>query len=277
MANLTELILVGCVKCKHLPPLHQLSSLNFLKLFGLKALENVSETEKHKELSSSKSTTIFPSLERLHLEFCPNLKGWWRGDVDEASNAQLPCFPCLSDLTITLCPNLTSMPLFPSLRQLDLTKTSSKPLQQTMKLKMTTSEAPSSSSSSSLFRPFSKLTKITWYPNLTSMPLFPSLRELDLTKTSSKPLQQTMKLKMTTSEAPSSSSSSSLFPPVSKLTKMILDEIEDLDTLPEEFLQNLTSLQSLTIRRCNNLTSMPMGMHCLTSLQKLRISDCPQL
>ncbi|XVF65394.1 hypothetical protein PTKIN_Ptkin09bG0245100 [Pterospermum kingtungense] len=212
---LTELTLEDCVKCKYLPPLHQLSSLKSLKLSGLEALENVSGIEMQKELSSSKSTTILPSLERLFLRDCPNLKEWWRGDVDEASNSPLPC---LSVLRILRCPNLTSMPAFPSVRVLDLYQTRWKLLQQTMKLKMTASEAPSSSFSSS-----------------------------------------------------------SLFPPFSNLIKMKLDDIEDLDSLPEEFLLNLTSLRSLSITCCCNLISMPKEMHCLTSLQELEISNCPQL
>ncbi|XWS48087.1 hypothetical protein CRYUN_Cryun13aG0042700 [Craigia yunnanensis] len=58
---------------------------------------------------------------------------------------------------------------------------------------------------------------------------------------------------------------------------MSLEKIEDLDTLLEEFLQNLTSLQSMFIRRCINLTSMAKGMHYLTSLEILNISGCPQL
>ncbi|XVF37699.1 hypothetical protein REPUB_Repub20aG0032100 [Reevesia pubescens] len=220
ITNLTILILVNCDKCKHLPPLHQLSSLKFLKLSRLEALENVSEIEKQKELSSAESTTIFlPSLETLRIDDCPNLKGWWRNDVGEASNAQPPSFPCLSCLYIDRCPNLTSMPLFPSVGELILLKASWKPVQQTMKLKRTTSE----------------------------------------------------------SEAPSSSSSSSIFPPFSKLTNLVLGEIGDLDSLPEEFLQNLTSLKYLGIEGCINLTSMPEGMHRLTSLEKLEIIYCPQL
>ncbi|XVF37654.1 hypothetical protein REPUB_Repub20aG0028300 [Reevesia pubescens] len=218
ITNLTELILVDCVECKHIPPLHHLSSLKFLKLWRLEALENVSEIEKQKELSCAESTTIFlPSLEELSIEDCPNLKGWWKTDVDEASNEQLPCFPCLSDLYIAGCPNLTSMPLFPLVRVLTLKETSWKPVQQTMKLKRTTSEAPSSSSSSSLFSPFSKLQKLQ------------------------------------------------------------LSNIENLDSLPEEFLQNLTSLQSLEIERCINLTSIPKGMQRLTFLRELQIVGCPQL
>ncbi|XVF65648.1 hypothetical protein PTKIN_Ptkin09bG0266100 [Pterospermum kingtungense] len=216
VTNLTELTIQDCVKCKYLPPLHQLSSLKSLQLSGLEALENVSEIEKQRELSSTRSTTILPSLERLELRHCPNLKGWWRGAVEEASNAhELPYFPCLSDLAIQRCRNLASMPAFPSVRQLYLGETRWKAVQQTMKSKMTTSEAPSSSSS--------------------------------------------------------------LFPAFSNLILMDLIEIEDLDSLPDEFLQNLTSLQDLYITSCKNLISMPKGMQCLTSLQRLQISDCPQL
>ncbi|XVF65646.1 hypothetical protein PTKIN_Ptkin09bG0265900 [Pterospermum kingtungense] len=215
IANLTALSLIDCVKCKHLPPLHQLSSLKSLELSGLEALENVSEIEMQRELSSSESTTILPSLETLFLRDCPNLKGWWRGDVEEASNAQLPCFPCLSDLRIIRCRNLTSMPAFPAIRKLYLEETRWKAVQQTMKSKMTTSEAPSSSSS--------------------------------------------------------------LFPPFSNLIIMHLEEIEDIDSLPEEFLQNLSSLHDLYLTSCNNLISMPKGMQCLTSLQRLGIFYCPQI
>ncbi|XP_017604537.1 disease resistance protein RGA2-like [Gossypium arboreum] len=129
----------------HLPPLHQLYSLKVIQLSRLEALENVSETEMQEELVSGKSTTIFfPSLEELQIDDCPNFKGWWKGDVGEASNPHLPCFPCLSHLTINHCPNLTTMPLFPSVTELELKNTSSKPFQETMKLKLTKIEAPSS-------------------------------------------------------------------------------------------------------------------------------------
>ncbi|MBA0871428.1 hypothetical protein Goshw_025570 [Gossypium schwendimanii] len=154
ITNLTELILEGFANCQHLQPLHQLYSLKVIRLSRLEALENVSETEMQEELVSGKSTTIlFPSLEELEINDCPNLKGWWKGDVDEASNPHLPCFPCLSHLTIKHCPNLTTMPLFPSVTELKLEYTSSKPFQETMKLKKINIEAPSSST----LHPLSKL------------------------------------------------------------------------------------------------------------------------
>ncbi|XP_022722136.1 putative disease resistance protein RGA3 [Durio zibethinus] len=103
ITSLNKLILKNFVECKHLPPLHQLSSLKFLWLSGFKVLENVSEIEMQKEYSS-KSTKFFPSLEKLQLLSCPNLKGWWRGDGNEAANAQLPCFPCLFRFDNTMVP-----------------------------------------------------------------------------------------------------------------------------------------------------------------------------
>ncbi|KAK5792033.1 hypothetical protein PVK06_033146 [Gossypium arboreum] len=214
VTNLSELILYGFANCQHLQPLHQLYSLKVIRLSRLEALEIVSETEMQEELVSGKSTTTFlPSLEELEINDCPNLKGWWKGDVGEASNPHLPCFPCLSHLIIKHCPNLTTMPLFPSVKTLKLKNTSSKPFQETMKLKMTKIEAPSLST----------------------------------------------------------------LHPLSKLVSLEIDEVKDLHSLQEEFLQNLTSLQTLMIRECINLTSMPEGMPGLTSLNHLEIIDCPQL
>ncbi|XP_016711100.2 putative disease resistance protein RGA1 [Gossypium hirsutum] len=197
----------------HLQPLHQLYSLKVIRLSRLEALEIVSETEMQELVSGKSTTTFLPSLEELEINDCPNLKGWWKGDVGEASNPHLPCFPCLSHLIIKHCPNLTTMPLFPSVKTLKLKNTRSKPFQETMKLKMTKIEAPSSST----------------------------------------------------------------LHPLSKLVSLEIDEVKDLHSLQEEFLQNLTSLQTLMIRECINLTSMPEGMPGLTSLNHLEIIDCPQL
>ncbi|TYJ12947.1 hypothetical protein E1A91_A10G016800v1 [Gossypium mustelinum] len=213
VTNLSELILYGFGNCQHLQPLHQLYSLKVIRLSRLEALEIVSETEMQELVSGKSTTTFLPSLEELEINDCPNLKGWWKGDVGEASNPHLPCFPCLSHLIIKHCPNLTTMPLFPSVKTLKLKNTSSKPFQETMKLKMTKIEAPSSST----------------------------------------------------------------LHPLSKLVSLEIDEVKDLHSLQEEFLQNLTSLQTLMIRECINLTSMPEGMPGLTSLNHLEIIDCPQL
>uniref|UniRef100_A0A2N9H901 Uncharacterized protein n=1 Tax=Fagus sylvatica TaxID=28930 RepID=A0A2N9H901_FAGSY len=84
-------------------------------------------------------------------------------------------------------------------------------------------------------------------PKLTSMPPFPYIKEsLKLSFTSSKVLQQTMKMgtRQRASTATTSTSSSSCFP-LSQLQSLELIEVNDLESLPEEWLGNLTSLQRL--------------------------------
>ena len=50
----------------------------------------------------------------------------------------------------------------------------------------------------------------------------------------------------------------------------------NLTSLPQE-IRNLTSLKELRIDGCDNLTSLPQEIRNLTSLKELRISDCPLL
>ena len=112
-------------------------------------------------------------------------------------------------------------------------------------------------------------------PKMTTwMPLFPNLEGLYMINTSWKPLEQTIEMKTmnTASSFPSSSSS-----PLSKLKDLYLREMQDLESLPEEWLKSLTSLKRLEIWECPNLTSVPEGMSQLTSLQTLHICGCPQL
>uniref|UniRef100_A0A2N9HL63 Rx N-terminal domain-containing protein n=1 Tax=Fagus sylvatica TaxID=28930 RepID=A0A2N9HL63_FAGSY len=66
-------------------------------------------------------------------------------------------------------------------------------------------------------------------------------------------------------------------PPLSKLKSLTLDDIQDVESLPEELLKNLASLQDLEISNFPNLTSLPEGIDNLTSLQRLGISGCPNL
>jgi hypothetical protein len=121
--------------------------------------------------------------------------------------------------------------------------------------------------------------RISYCPMLTSMPTFPHLEEkLFFCNASWKPLQQTMMMKMGAPQSPTSTAiSSSSSTPLSKLRSISLDSIEDLETLPEEWLKNLTSLKFLTIRGCNRLNSLSPGIQHLTALQYLELHDCLEL
>ena len=129
----------------------------------MRALEYIAEDTSSNVFGSSKMT-FFPSLSSLELRNCPNLKGWWRkGDDNEEDHLILPSFPSLLKLGIYECPNLTSMPLFPYLKEeLQLYKASSKVLQQTMN--MATTQSPSTTaitSTSSCYFPLSELESLT--------------------------------------------------------------------------------------------------------------------
>ncbi|XP_042954986.1 disease resistance protein RGA2-like isoform X2 [Carya illinoinensis] len=220
LTNLVDLELSYCRKLKYLPPLSRLPSLKRLSLFSLDEIEYVSDCSDNNEFSFS-SSAFFPSLQKIWINDCRKLKGWWRRsdsynvDVNTTDHALL-LFPRLSELIILRCPMLTSLPMFPHLEE-----------------------------------------------------------ELYLHIASWKPVQQTI----TNASSSSASSTPIAFSsaPLSKLKKITLEQIEDLETLPEDGLQNLISLQQLTIVDCQRLKSLSQGVQYLTALQNLELTDCPLL
>ena len=111
-------------------------------------------------------------------------------------------------------------------------------------------------------------------PNLTFMPPFPYLKvKLKLWEASLKVLQQTMN-----SQRPSTSTTSSCCSPLSELEFLDLKGVNDLESLPEKWLQNLVSLRRLFIYECHGLMSLPCrGIQYLTSLQEIEIVNCNEI
>lgn len=107
---------------------------------------------------------------------------------------------------------------------------------------------------------------------LTYMPLFPNLKEgLRLSNANLKPLQQTMAMTMDMTIESSLPSSSS--PSLSELKSLSLFRMQDIESLSEDWLQNLTSLKYLEIWACPRLKSLSRFIQLLTSLKKLEIGD----
>ncbi|KAL9400540.1 hypothetical protein Peur_009501 [Populus x canadensis] len=211
LSNLVRIHLIFCPRLKHIPFLDKIPSLRELLIMHLNNLEYMdSEGDGGRGVSG-----FFPSLKKLSIYNCPNLKGWWKKSRDEKSDdndeslKEMLCFPCLSFLSIVDCPNLTSIPFFQTLSILILLRASSIPLQQTMEM-----TSPVSSSSS--------------YP-------------------------------------------------LSKLKKLYIYFIDDMESLPEVGLQNLSSLQQLSIRGCSRLKSLPLPDQGMPSLQKLNIISCKEI
>uniref|UniRef100_A0A7N2RF65 Uncharacterized protein n=1 Tax=Quercus lobata TaxID=97700 RepID=A0A7N2RF65_QUELO len=110
-------------------------------------------------------------------------------------------------------------------------------------------------------------------PNLTFMPLFPFLVKLKLWEASLKVLQQTMN-----TQRPSTSTTSSCCFPLSELEFLDLKGVNDLESLPTKWLQNLVSLRRLFIYECHGLMSLPCrGIQYLTSLQEIEIVNCNEI
>ncbi|KAJ0045408.1 hypothetical protein Pint_05214 [Pistacia integerrima] len=170
-----------------------------------------------------------------------------KGSSNSFSTPSTGCFQCLKEFRLFNCPELKGWWRRDDGRTTHMTKLPS-------------------------FSCLSKL-EIEDCPKLISMPLYPSLEELRLTNASSKPLEQTMMMK--THVAPSTSSS--LSAPLSELKSLDLDSIKDLECLPEEGMQNLTSLVDMSIGRCSRLSQLSRGTGYLTSLQKMDIWSCNNL
>ncbi|KAL4601012.1 hypothetical protein ACB092_11G241200 [Castanea dentata] len=178
-----------------------------------------------------------PPLEQL-----PNLK--------RLSLNKLDSLEYMSEIyyEIKNCPKLTSMPLFPNVDTLKLDMCSLKPLKQTSTLQI---EIANSS-----FAPLSKLAYLETGTLKEPLPNLSNLVSLCCRGPPPQGMQHLTSLKKMTIE----------------------DSMEvDLSNLDAVEWQGLKRLQSLEIKRCPNLISLPEGINVLTSLQTLEIWYCPKL
>ncbi|KAJ9685659.1 hypothetical protein PVL29_017622 [Vitis rotundifolia] len=190
------------------------------------------------------------SLESLQLPSCSSLSELKISICDQLTTLELPSCPSLSTLEIKCCNQLTTLEL-PSCPSLSI-------LEVWVCKQLTTLELPSCSSLSTL--------EIKCCNQLTTLelPSCSSLSELKISNCD----------QLTTLELPSCPFLSTLEIVPSSLH---IQEINDLVSLPDDRLQHLTSLKSLEIWGCCELTSLFQGIQHLGALEKLRIDNCIQL
>ena len=296
LSTLVNFSLFNCDNCQYLPPLDQFHSLKGLSLEFLNDLEYISERDYNRDLSDS---LILPSLEKLQIHNCPNLKGWWqqkRDSIEKVNNHSLPLFPRLSNLYISVCLKLTSMPLFPYLEKLKLGICSLKPLEQTMSMEvinMTTSRNlistfSSSTLATSSFIPLSKLKSLSIEYMVGTLPKefmcnLISLQSLTI-KYCCGPLPlsrhlialQNLRIIGYKEFGLTNDEDEMEWHGLQSLRHLMFNHLPNLATLPMG-IQHLTSLQTLEIYYCQSLMAIPEWICNLTSLQTLKILSCPIL
>ncbi|KAF8015818.1 hypothetical protein BT93_H1380 [Corymbia citriodora subsp. variegata] len=269
----------------------------YLNLVGLVALEFVQEIGDSGHFDTARP--FFPSLERLYLINCCNLKGWWGrrqlvGEYQDHRRYDLQVsFPKLSSLQISRCPHLSSVPLFPSIENLSLSGVCSKFLEQQV---MAIPNCPLEATRVSTFVPLSKLknlkllggvdlghsmleTLLPFLSNLECMRLFDCIELMSL----SRGMQYMSSLQRLTICAcekldllSHDDDHGTQWRSLSKLHALRITQLPKLVALPEG-IQHITTLQFLRVECCENLTSFPEWIGNFSSLQRLQIIDCPGL
>ncbi|KAK4851289.1 hypothetical protein QYF36_013874 [Acer negundo] len=251
LPNLTNIVLIYCKRCEHLPALGQLPFLKTIYMLGMPNVKNIGSG-----FYGRVSGRQFQSLQEISFIDFPNLEFWWSMNMKEE-------FPSLVKLTINKCPKLKNMPCFPSLKHLELRNCNEMILRSAANLStlsglvidvftgrlvllesllgnnphlmsLTISSCTNLCSISSKLGDLIALKSLTirWCEELISLP------------------QETQNL--------------------SSLESLEIIECHSLINLPEG-LGGLTSLRSLSIENCNNITSLPMGLQHLTALEHLTL------
>ncbi|XP_039155886.1 putative disease resistance protein RGA3 [Eucalyptus grandis] len=309
MVNLIELDVNICTEWKYLPSLRELPSLRRLTLSNLYALEFVEEISDLEQ--SDTSPPCLPSLEKLNLYFCRNLKGWWgrsqpmEPDQDHQQYNSYSSFPKLLSMKIWDCPDLNSMPLFPHIESLEIFAHSIKWLQQRMavstfiplyKLERLQFEvSPVEHSMLETLLPFLRNLKtlvFDYCPELRSLScgmqslsLLQSLNirrceELDVSSHDDEHGTQWRSLAklryLTFYRLPKLVVLPQGIQHITTLESLNVSQCENLMSLPE-WIGNFSTLQNLDVSDCSKLTCLPDGISRLTSLKTLRIAECPVL
>uniref|UniRef100_A0A7N2MTP7 Uncharacterized protein n=2 Tax=Quercus lobata TaxID=97700 RepID=A0A7N2MTP7_QUELO len=286
--NLIEIQFRNCKKCEVLPTLGLLPHLRVLTIEGMDGVRHIGTEFYSNNKNGSDGTTFFPALRKLNLSEIPNLVEWT--DVMEpATTTGLMVFPCLEELTIEGCSQLTSAPChFSSLKKLDISDMLSTTFENIIS-KLTTLTSLEVCNISELACLPEKLLQnnaslmslmISGWADLESIV---SHEDVWAFCTSLRSLKMERCWKLQIQGVPShlqrlEISGCVILPTglqsCTSLTLLTIQFCDKLKSTPN--LGLLHSLTQLKIRYCDNLISIP-GLRGLHSLIELQIWYCPKL
>ncbi|KAF2319469.1 hypothetical protein GH714_016109 [Hevea brasiliensis] len=250
LTNLVELRIDNCKKCQHFPPLDQFPSLECLTIEDLTDLEFIESG------INCDNALFFPSLDKLWLENCPNLKGWRR----DTSTPQLLQFTVFfiwkSGLALThfiashsICPTFG---IDKCQQEVIGGHTEDEDFGVTIYLFLFF-DFPFSIDNSAYrgIEDLEVLPEDLWHlPSLEGL-VIKACEELDL-------------------------SDDMQWQYLRSLREFQLINLNKLASLPKG-LQHVPTLRKLSIESCPNLKSLPEWMESLTAIEALWIEECPQL
>ncbi|KAK9920836.1 hypothetical protein M0R45_029378 [Rubus argutus] len=273
--NLKEIELLGCNNCQRLPVLGHLPNLRRVKVKNMENLTCIGSEFYGAGTSSSKEETrraLFPALKTLHIENVGKVIDWM-----EAPASSCRVFPCLEELTLINCDQLTSAPThFPSLKKLVIEEMDSgMPIASILSNQLTTLTS----------------LEISWVQGLTCLP------EGMLENNKNLEYLSIAHWEELTCIAPQSQGFGYC---CAKLSYLEIWDCDNLRYLPDGLLSpslkklrlhckgleyipdithgGLTSLETLTISYCSKITSIsPISQGGLPSLREFEIDSCPEL
>ncbi|KNA23268.1 hypothetical protein SOVF_026490 isoform A, partial [Spinacia oleracea] len=273
LPGLVSIELSDFVGLQHLTSLSELHHLNYLKLSNMPNIQYIESNSPC--TSATRASKFFPSLEELELQGIPKLKGWWRdlswmemelmecggclvnsnGSMEQV--VDLPSFPCLRDVRIIDCKNITYFPPCPHLKFLDL-KSVNEALTFCMKRR--------SVQSSPITCPAAATATATSSSNLFPTGMSCNPKDASLFCLEELNIDNPMVF-------------NSLFREfvlgVVRIEINFSDQLKSLWTIREGFQRCAFSVRLLSIYNCQNLKSLSGGgIEHLTNLQSLSIDEC---
>ncbi|CDP21135.1 unnamed protein product [Coffea canephora] len=299
LTSLVELRVADCTRCGKLPALGQLP---FLKRLYLTRLEN--------------TTCIglsFYTLKILSLKSMKNLEEWKDAHEMRATAGEVHVFPVLETLSISDCPQLTTIPTpshFPSLDVLKIKKNchvllAEKVLSNIANLSSLDLKESSLSIDGCNSLPTDMLERLCLFPTLQHVKLWAAdnvttlrgmscaacLKRLTVTfcdnlRELPEDLYQFQALEhLEIQRCPSIDSFGYPNPKNSFGQKSLLKSLERftvggcdaLTRLPVEMFESCTSLRELNLLNCRSLVSFPLDLRRTPSLESFLLFDCPNL